>query len=543
MKLDKVLLFMLGGALITTSCNDLDEAEPKGNPLTKAQNLATNEVIPSRVDATFAGLFNYLGNPCIASPSKLRPDDCGAVSAAISNDAEGADLAFADNGYNWYLSADALSTRNANYANPYQRYVTPYRQIGIANQIIASFGADVSDPHSINEIAQARAIRAFDYMQLAPYFQFGYASSADKPCVPILKTGVDFSNNPRATVKEVYDSILVDLDYAINHLTKDRASKQYVNINVAYGLRARANLAMGNWAAAAADAEEAMKGYTPASIKEVSVPGFDDINAENWIWGVDITPDKITGNKNYAAPASWLSAFTGDGYSPATGNVPVINKLLYDKIPSTDVRKGWWLDEKKHSPNWENLTWNGAKGDEIADLVIENVKEPMAPYSNIKFGEVGGVGDNQNLSDFPLMRVEEMILIEAEGLLKSGNEAKAKKVLEDFVRTYRDPSYSASASGRNLADEIWFQRRVELWGEGFFTSDAKRLGKPIVRFHGDKTTNFAANFTFNIEATDGWLNMRFPQDEKDNNLGIVDNEGGKQPVPNQNPSLRDGVTD
>ena len=40
------------------------------------------------------------------------------------------------------------------------------------------------------------------------------------------------------------------------------------------------------------------------------------------------------------------------------------------------------------------------------------------------------------------MRVEEMILIKAEGLAKSGQEATAKQVLEDFVRTYRDPSYT-----------------------------------------------------------------------------------------------------
>ena len=37
--------------------------------------------------------------------------------------------------------------------------------------------------------------------------------------------------------------------------------------------------------------------------------------------------------------------------------------------------------------------------------------------------------------------------------------------------------------------------------------------------------------------------MRFPQSEKNNNLSIVDNEGGSLPVAGQNGSLRDGVTD
>jgi hypothetical protein len=94
-----------------------------------------------------------------------------------------------------------------------------------------------------------------------------------------------------------------------------------------------------------------------------------------------------------------------------------------------------------------------------------------------------------------------------------------------------------------LADEIWFQRRVELWGEGFATSDLKRLAKPLVRFHANAATNVPDAFQFNMEATDGWFNMRFPQTEMDNNFGIVDNEGGAAPVAGQNPDLKDGVTD
>ena len=121
-------------------------------------------------------------------------------------------------------------------------------------------------------------------------------------------------------------------------------------------------------------------------------------------------------------------------------------------------------------------------------------------------------------------------------------EAKAKEVLANFVKTYRDPSYKIPAS-RSLLDEIWFQRRVELWGECFYTADARRLGKNIVRFHGAGTTNFPDAFAFNVKNDDGWLNLRFPQTEMDTNKGIVDNTEGSQPVAGQNPTLLDGVTD
>jgi hypothetical protein len=155
-----------------------------------------------------------------------------------------------------------------------------------------------------------------------------------------------------------------------------------------------------------------------------------------------------------------------------------------------------------------------------------------------------GIGNTINANDFPLMRVEEMILIQAEGLAKSGNEAQAKQILESFVKTYRDPSYDSSKGGRNLADEIWYQRRVELWGEGFFMADANRLHKPVVRFKDNaESTNEPDAFRFNIDPDDPWLLMRFSDSETNANAAIVNNTGGSQPKQDQNPSLRDGVTD
>lgn len=540
----KKIYILLAGVLTLASCSDIDDQAPASGKLTQDQLRETTSAIPSRIDASFSGMFTMMGKP-YAVFSGARADDFGFIAAALSLDAEGADLSGADNTYNWFSTASTLATRNADYANPYARYTLPYRQIGVANQVIASYDPNTTDADEINHIAQARAIRAFDYMALAPYYSFAiYADHKDDLCVPIISDSVDMTNNPRATLAQVYAYAKSDLDYAVENLAgSTRTDKTRIDQNVAYGLRARLNLLMGNYADAASDAEKAMSGYTPASRAEVSVPAFCNISEHNWIWAIDIT-DAQANENGYATSSSWLSAFSGDAYGPATNNVPVINKLLYDKIPSTDVRKGWWLDANKHSDNWASLSWGDATGDAIADLVLDDgSKVAFLPYTSIKFGQKSGVGNPLNSNDWPLMRVEEMILIQAEGLAKSGNEAKAREVLENFVKTYRDPSYSSTAGGRTLADEIWYQRRVELWGEGFFTSDAKRLGKNIVRFHGAGTSNFPDAFQFNISSTDGWLNLRFPQDEKDNNLGIVDNTGGAQPVAGQNPELRDGVTD
>ena len=544
MKIYKISTMVLGG-LMLASCSDIDEQIYSGGAFSKEQSQDIVNAIPTRVEATFNGMFTFMGNPAQnwgTRFSSARADDFGFIMMALSQDFEGADMIGADNGYNWFSVACEYSSRTPSYANPYIRYVTPYTLIGMVKDILATIPEDTEDASLINMKAQAKALRAYSYLSLAPYFQGSYETSKDKPCVPVLSDTVDVTNNPRATVEQVYNVIVEDLTWAIDHLDETRSSKAYVNANVAYGLRARAYLAMGKGAEAAADAEKAMQGYEPASIAEVSVPTFCDMEEHNWIWAIDITDDQAN-YYGYATAPSWLSSLCGDGYGAACGTTAMINKLLWDKIPATDVRKGWWIDENLHSPNWADLTWGTAKGDEIATLVLEDgSKVELPPYTNIKFGMKSGVGSTLNNNDWPLMRVEEMILIQAEGYAISGNEAKAKEILTNFVKTYRDPSYTIP-SGRTLRDEIWFQRRVELWGEGFAVSDARRLNKPIVRFHGPNTTNYADAYQFNIAADDGWLNMRFPQSEKDNNSAIVDNTEGSLPVAGQNPELRDGVTD
>lgn len=544
MKIYKISTMVLGG-LMLASCSDIDEQIYSGGAFSKEQSQDIVNAIPTRVEATFNGMFTFMGNPAQnygTRFSSARADDFGFIMMALSQDFEGADMIGADNGYNWFSAACEYSSRTPSYANPYIRYVTPYTLIGMVKDILATIPEDTEDASLINMKAQAKTLRAYSYLSLAPYFQGSYETSKDKPCVPVLSDSVDVTNNPRATVEQVYNVIVEDLTWAIDHLDETRSSKAYVNANVAYGLRARAYLAMGKGAEAAADAEKAMQGYEPASIAEVSVPTFCDMEEHNWIWAIDITDDQAN-YYGYATAPSWLSSLCGDGYGAACGTTAMINKLLWDKIPATDVRKGWWIDENLHSPNWADLTWGTAKGDEIANLVLDDgSKVELPPYTNIKFGMKSGVGSTLNNNDWPLMRVEEMILIQAEGYAISGNEAKAKEILTNFVKTYRDPNYTIP-SGRTLRDEIWFQRRVELWGEGFAVSDARRLNKPIVRFHGPNTTNYADAFQFNIAADDGWLNMRFPQSEKDNNSAIVDNTEGSLPVAGQNPSLRDGVTD
>ena len=540
MKLNRYFTLALS-ALAFSACVDFEEAKPQGGTMLASQLQTTNIVAPTRAEASFNGLFTDLGKPNVFYGSD-RADDWGFLMINFSNDAESADLVIADSGYNWFSVCGEWSSRNADYANPYMRYGNPYNLIYKVNTFVSSLPEGTDDEKTLNMIAQARALRAYAYYNLVTDYQFNYQIAKNEPAVPIVtEETTNFTENPRATVAEVYELMLSDLGYAVQILdasTIARATKMFINADVAHGLRARVYLTMGEWDKAYADAQAAAKNYTPASIEEVSHPSFMDISEHNWLWGYDMTTDMAKGGL-VQTTSSWLRSFSAEAYAPSCAVYACINNILYDKIAATDVRKGWWVDLDLKSPLLEGLTWDGA-GD-VANLTIPDIKEPFIPYTNVKFG-CYTCGTTKNDEDTPLMRVEEMILIMAEAKAHS-NEAEARKILEDFVKQYRDPSYNSNERGLKLLDEIWFQRRVELWGEGFGMKDVRRLQKPVVRFHSGQESNVPDAFRFNVAADDGWMLLRFPQREKNTNFAIVDNTGGNQPVAGQNPELKDGVTD
>ena len=551
MKLNKLYFAIVAVAVALASCSKIDRIVPEGGTLLASQVQETNAIIPSRASASFNGMFTAIGQPC---KMYNTPDDWEFLMIMFCNDLEGADALIADSGYNWFSVCGEYSSRNNTYRNPAIRYRAPYNMIGDVNTFLAGFAEDVDDPALLNMIAQARVLRAYSYMMLAPQYQFApltqtsEGKGADLPCVPLVTpTTEDFTNNPRATVKEVYDFVLEDLDYAVANLEgATRSSKMYIDGNVAHGLRARVHLLLGNWDQAYNDAVAAASGYEPATIAEVSKPAFYDINEHNWIWGYDMADgypnyiaNNVRGNGLYATTSSWLRSFSNNGYAPACQCYTCINSLLWNKIPATDVRKGWWVDENLDSPLLDGLAWPGFP--DVANADDGDNKLAFLPYTNVKFG-CNPLATDVNEEDMPLMRVEEMILIQAEA--KAHTDAgTATSILENFVQTYRDPAYKVNAGGRTLLDEIWFQRRIELWGEGFGVFDNLRLDKPIVRSHGAGTSNIADAFRFNLDSQDPWLRMRFPQGEMNTNFGIKDNEGGQQPTIDMNPGLRDGVTD
>lgn len=545
MKKHYILYTLAVGALSLTSCS-MDDIYPEGGTQTESQVQQTVGAVPERIKADVYGLYDIIGKQFVVLGTDY---DCdfGYPSMCISQDSNGPDMVCDNSGFNWFSPSYDLTDRNTNYAIAAFRYANPYNLIKLCNDIIMTVDVSTASKDVLLFYAQAKAMRAFAYWSIAPYYQFSYKENPDAPCIPIVtENTLDFNNNPRATNKAVYGLMIEDLTEAIKYLEgfqRKAGSKVEIDQQVAYGLRARVNLAMGNYEDAAKDAAKAADGYMPATIQDVSRPSFCEISEANWMWGIQVS--KANMSKPIATAASMLSSFSGYGYASATGVFKRINSLLWNKIGEKDVRKGWWVDEELKSPLLNNITWNGKTGVDISTMEIPNGKVAFLPYTNVKFGIKGEIGSTLNDSDWPLMRVEEMILIQAEGLAKSGHEPEAASLLQDFVKTYRNPDYVCNKTGQELYDEIWKERRVELWGEGFSMYDIMRLGKPIVRIHGSNKANWPDAFAFNVKADDPYLLLRFPESETNTNAGIpaTENIGGTAPQGGQNSDLRDGVTD
>ena len=75
-------------------------------------------------------------------------------------------------------------------------------------------------------------------------------------------------------------------------------------------------------------------------------------------------------------------------------------------------------------------------------------------------------------------------------------------------------------SEQDFQDEVWLQRRMEIWGEGFSLFDILRLKKPVVR----KNTNYDPSVQYNSAAEAQILIYRIPQCEMETNSGISDTD-------------------
>ncbi|MGL5771407.1 MAG: RagB/SusD family nutrient uptake outer membrane protein, partial [Bacteroidales bacterium] len=239
----KYILGACVSSLILSSC-ELNTF-PEGGTITEDQKQEVIDGDPSLLSAEVNALYSDMIIYNIMQGSGISHFDFGYASACIMWESTGQDMVSPNTGYNWYSPNLLFTDRVYNSTRTEFLWKTFYKQIRSANSILLALPKDkLTNQTSKNFRGQALAARAFDYLQLIQMLQFTYIGHEDAPGVPLVtedKTFEQLKNNPRAKVKDVYDLIISDLNEAIELLTTERPSKDVININVAYGLRARAN--------------------------------------------------------------------------------------------------------------------------------------------------------------------------------------------------------------------------------------------------------------------------------------------------------------
>lgn len=510
MRTKNIIPLFLFFATLFMGCVDMDTL-PEGDTTTTEQKEGVAAAQPEKAEAGVNAVFTQFSTYQQALPDDSRHNDFGYPAIMLFTDHNGFDMISKDNGYNWMGNNLLYDDRSFTSLDCQIVWNTIYGQIFTANSTITTVGMDATDPALKFYLAQALTVRAFNYWVLAQLYQFNYADHKTAACVPLVTEvnagTVATEGAKRSTVEEIYAQIMSDLNKAVECLessTSVRKDNRYVSKEVAYGMRARVNLTMENWAAAAADAKAAIAGAgAPYSIEAVSRPTFNA--KEQWMWGVAVAEtDRVvtSGIINWPSHMGSLNY----GYCWFTGGRQ-INKALWNSIPESDVRKGWWLNTDTTSLNLNP-----------AEETLVKVYYP--PYTQVKFAPYKNeIETSTNANDIPLMRVEEMYLIQAEAEAMSGNAAGGKATLENFVKTYRNPDYtSTGASPEEVQEAVYYQRRLELWGEGLSWFDIMRLNKPVDRRGGGYPDPTAI---FNIAAKDPVLLWRIPEAEIQANVALT----------------------
>jgi len=421
-------------------------------------NAVSDEQIFSSVEAAQTALNSgmaYIGHYLSITLGTI-------MSEVMGEDATMSSGAYGFPTYNWNLYSYTYSQVPASepWWFGYANYIWPadYHGIDAANSII-NYVSELEDADGKDNIlGQAYAMRGYFYLRLIRLFAPAYTTNADAPGV-ILRTepaNAASENLGRSTVKEIYAQIISDLEQAMK-LISNTSTDYFTTQSVAL-FAARAYQDMADWDNAAKYAEIAASNTFDGSnlmSKEEWRSGFKDHNAE-WLMYFNFVP--ATSNYYASIPSFYYLA---DGYD----NVAEDGKVEFEEWPN-----GWNVLDGYSTVRWTKRFRNMFEDSDCRKMFPFYFYEADGYFTN-KFSHRTVIGD----AEFPLARIAEAYLIKAECDAQNGNSSSAKSVL-NALQTAR----GASATDGSL-ENIYKERRKELYGEGFRLHDIRRLHQPLDR--------------------------------------------------------------
>lgn len=437
-------------------------------------------------------------------------------------DSQTEDMANTDvQGYNWFRAWAMNTYVGSNSLYMQYCWLSQYGFVNAANLAIAALDSTSTNPTVRGYLGAALAYRAMYYLDIAREYEW-LPNDATTPVnesnnniqgltAPIVTEGMSEAEqreNPRATREDMAAFILSDLQKAEERIEDLSLSDRTLpHLDCIYGLYARYYMWLEDYANAEKYARMAINKSSSKPLSQTealnTTSGFNTIT--QFMWGGQYTSSSLQSNIN-----NWTSFMSNEAQFGYTSLAPcTIDAAMYQRISDTD---------------WRKLMWKAPAGtalDGKSTYIDAEYGAKLPDYASLKFRPGSGEVADYNVGAavaYPLMRVEEMYFIEAEAAAHQ-DAARGKQLIEDFMRTYRDPNYTCNVTSTDdVVEEIVFQKRVELWGEGQTFFDIKRLNYPVTR--GYVGTNHVALERYNTTTRPAWMNWCIVITEEDNNSGV-----------------------
>lgn len=434
------------------------------------------------------------------------------------------------------LGKGHVQTNNAYSADRWAYYYKMILNANNAIELITAF--ETIEQKEIEQkefyIAQCHALRAYAYMQLTQLFCQRWSDSRNgESRGVVLRLKTTSEELPCSSLRETFDQIYADLDIALEKFEQCGLKRDHVwqvNADVAHAIYSRAAIYREDWETSAKHAKLARANY-PLMGAENYFKGFCEENDE-WIWSLYGATDETLYYYGYFA----YEAANG---SPGTcrNNPSAIDKILYNKIPDTDVRKKLYAaptDEEFYEKNakgnyYINMTSGLATSgsfykrvwDEYGDKLYNDGTSISKVFIYMQFKVL--CQSNPGIGQLNLARAAEMYYNEAESLCKLGRDSEARELLIEAVKPY-DANYTCDLSGDELYEEIKKYRIFDLLLEGYTYFDEKRWDQDRVRLSIAEGGNWHTTFAGKSGPMDynAWT-WSIPQKETDYNQYINNN--------------------
>ena len=519
----KKYIYLLFSLALMTACSSDDLEQEPSNAISYTTALQTQE----NVKAVLTGAYDQTGHYWYLTLSQIGLDVMGDDETISSN-------AYGFPTYNWnvfsynYIQYPKVVDGWWSCYAPYM-WRKAYLAIDQCNLIIEN--ADKLPTGCEDLVAQAHGIRAWNFLNLYHLFCPAYnnptlgGDNGKGLFLRLTSASADKTLDvPRSNLKESLNQIITDFTYAYENCTS--TSNYYMNKKAAALLLARTYLELSDYNNASKYAEIAASNTFDGSnlmSQEEYQSGFDTANSE-WLWGFHFDSESTN---IYASIPSWYhsanamdanSGFGTANYGKEVPGADVSAKCDYLEKNAVDYMTGY--STLRIAASFANIFKkddNGIWTDCRALFPFYISKKDG--FFVAKFNQKGSLG----IADYPMARISEAYLIEAEAQYKLNNPTLALKIL-NALQTQRGGSVSTTIN----IDEVWKERRRELYGEGFALGDLKRLCKGLERTGEDQwssTLTLPANsnrMMYPIPDAELDYNPNYKNSDADYNLGQND---------------------